>query len=148
MIIDKLLLMSNNQALTASAASTDVIDLAVARDLGIGMPDIELLCKVGDSALLSGGSTTLNVALESSTDNSTYTVLATSSAVAKANLTTGATIWRISLPGLNGGQSLGRYIRTYYTVNVSNFTAGTVYSALILNRQENRAYAPGIAISN
>lgn len=73
MILDKLLMFSEKQAVTASAASTDVIDLGpidgTRRDIGVGYP-LEFLATV-DTTATAAGAATLNVQLQTSPDNST-----------------------------------------------------------------------------
>lgn len=73
MILDKLLMFSEAQAVTASAASTDVIDLGpidgTRRDIGVGYP-LEFWANVNTTAT-AGGAATLNVQLQTSPDNST-----------------------------------------------------------------------------
>ena len=149
MIIDKLLRMSWAQALTTSAPSTDVIDLGVARDLGVGndAPTINVVVDVG-TAFASTGASTLTIALQGSTDNASFTVMEQSPAIAKASLTAGARLVRWSLPGRVAGQSMPRYIRMNYTVATADFTNGTLNAFLTLDRQDNSAYPAGITISN
>ena len=77
MILDKLLMFSEAQAVTASAASTDVIDLApidgTRRDIGVGEP-LEFWANVNTTATAAGAAT-VNVQLQTSPDNSTWTTL-------------------------------------------------------------------------
>lgn len=66
MIIDKRLQVSTDQAFTATAASTDVIDLGVARDIGRGRTMWMVgVCKVA----MGGTSPTLTLTIETD-DNS------------------------------------------------------------------------------
>lgn len=68
MITDKLLMFSEAQAVTASAASTDVIDLGpidgTRRDIGVGEP-LEFWATVNTTATAAGAAT-LNVQLQTS----------------------------------------------------------------------------------
>lgn len=68
MYIDKLLQVSSSQALTATAGSTDVVDLKTARNIGPGQP--MWLC-VAVKTALAGTSPTLQVAIETD-DNSGF----------------------------------------------------------------------------
>lgn len=73
MILDKLLMFSEAQAVTDTAASTDVIDLApvdgTRRDIGVGYP-LEFWALVNTKATAAGAAT-VNVQLQTSPDNST-----------------------------------------------------------------------------
>lgn len=148
MILDGYTLFDNAVALTATRDSTNVLDLQNARDLGIGDGPTLKLFVDATSALLSAGATTLTVALSGSTDNSTYTVMAQSPAIAKAALTTGTRIWSIDMPRTVAGQSLPRYLKLVYTVAVSDFTGGSVSAGLVLDRQDVVQYSAGITIAN
>jgi len=146
MILDKNLLFATAQAITASAASTDVIDLGVLADVGIG-EELEVLALVTE-AFTASGSGTLTVALQGSVDNSTFTDMAVSRAIGKADLVAGAEAVRWKIPGVAAGQAMPRYLRMYYTVATGPMTAGKITAGIILDRQAAHAYAPGIAISN
>ena len=130
MIFDKSLLFSNDQAVTATAASTNVVDLGVSRDIGIGTP-IEVWCSVTNTTV-SAGSTTLVVDLQTDTDVAFGTAvnLITTAAIAKATLVAGYEIFKIKMP-----MGVLRYLRLNYTVAVANFSAGNFRAGLILNRQ-------------
>ena len=72
MILDKLLMFSEAQAVTATAASTDVIDLSpqkgTRRDIVVGEP-LEFGTNVNTTA---AGAATINVQLQTSIDNATW----------------------------------------------------------------------------
>lgn len=148
MILDKNLLFSSSQAITASAASTDVIDLGVLEDLGIGDdPSLEILILVTE-AFTAAGAATLVTSFQGSIDNSAWTDMAMTAAIGKASLTAGAEVARWSLPSLVAGQSMPRYLRINYTVATGPMTAGKITAGILLDRQQNVAYPPGIAIAN
>lgn len=148
MILDKNLLFSTSQAITASAASTDVIDLGVLEDLGIGDdPSLEIILLITET-FTAAGAATLVASFQGSVDNSSWTDMAMTAAIGKASLTAGAEIARWSLPSLVAGQSMPRYLRMNYTVATGPMTAGKVTAGILLDRQQNVAYPPGIAISN
>lgn len=67
MILDKLLQFSDAQALTATAVSTNVIDLSEDRDIGIGEP-MALVVTVGVAADFTTGDETYQVTLQTATD--------------------------------------------------------------------------------
>jgi len=148
MILDKNLLFQTNTAITASAASTDVIDLGVLQDLGVGDdPAIEVYCLITET-FTAAGAATLVTEIQGSVDNSAWTTMAATAAIGKASLVAGVEICRWDLPSLVAGQSPPRYLRMNFTVATGPMTAGKVTAGLILDRQANRAYAPGIVIAN
>ena len=68
MILDKLLMFSEAQAVTATAALTGPID-GTRRDIGVGYP-LEFWALVNTTATAAGAAT-VNVQLQTSPDNST-----------------------------------------------------------------------------
>ncbi|EFH8952080.1 hypothetical protein GFP69_24870, partial [Escherichia coli] len=91
MITDKLLMFSEAQAVTNAAASTDVIDLGpidgIRRDIGVGYP-LEFWALVNEAATASGEAT-VNIQLQTSENNSSWSTIYDSGALAKATLTAG-----------------------------------------------------------
>ena len=134
MIIDKFLQVSDAQAVTASAASTDVIDTGVA-NRGIG--DVTTLAAVFtvDVTAVSGGSSTVTFAVQHSADNVTFTDAVVSPAIAKASLTAGAQPAVLKLPS-----ELKRYVRAYYTVATADLTAGKFSAQVVMDYNRQRAY--------
>jgi hypothetical protein len=65
-------------AITVTASSTNVLDMGVARDMGIG-DDPLVLVVLSDGTFAAAGAATLNIALQGSPDNATWTVYAESS---------------------------------------------------------------------
>ena len=148
MILDAQNLFSTAQALTATAASTNVIDLGVARDIGTtGFAPAPSVVAQVITAMLSGGSSTLTITVQGSTDNSTFDDMVSTRAIPKASLTAGA-LFSVKMPPLQIGQSLPRYLRLNYTVGTANFTDGTITAWLGLDVQRNRAYPAGNYVSN
>jgi hypothetical protein len=116
MILDADLVFSNKQAVTATATSTNEIDLGAAGD-AIGQElTIHVVVDTAFAAL-----TSLTVSLETSANNSTWTTVLSGPAVPRASLTKGASIFCVRVP-----QGLSRYVRMKYTVGGSNATAGKV----------------------
>lgn len=147
MIIDGLARMSNGQAVntTGTHASTDVLDLATARDIAPGTP-LHILCQVS-TAFLTTNSGTITAALQGSTDNSTYTTMVTGPTVAAAQAVVGARLLDTTVARPAPGQAMPRYLRMLYTV-ANAFTASGITAALVLDRQDNYAYPAGQNVSN
>lgn len=142
---------------TGTQQSTNILDLLNARDLGIGDdPSLELFIQIM-AAFVSG--TSLDVQLQGAPDNGSgapgsYTTMWDSGAVAEADLTLGRMIANVTLPRIwlptqlaPGKQALPRFLRLQY-VTVGTHTLGTLYGAILLDRQDYIAYPPGITINN
>ena len=138
MYIDRQNLFGQDQAVTASAASTDYIDLGVLRDIGNGeRPEILVLCTQDVTA---AGAATVTVALQTD-DNSSFSSpvnLVLSDAIPKASLVAGTEILRVAVP-----YGTERYLRLFFTVAPGPLTAGEFTSGLVAQRQANVAYASG-----
>ncbi|HFV5776403.1 TPA: Bbp16 family capsid cement protein [Escherichia coli] len=139
MILDKLLMFSEAQAVTASAASTDVIYLApidgTRRDIGVGYP-LEFWANVNTTATAAGAAT-LNVQLQTSPDNSTWTTLYDSGTLALAALTAGKRLFSAKVPA-----GVQRYLRVNYVVGTGPLTAGAFTSGINLDVDNNTPYYP------
>src|SRR5688572_11815438 len=118
MITDKQTELSKDQAVTASAASTNVYDKGESKgDMGLGDQQyVNIACT---ETAASGGASTVTFELQHSADNSSFTTVVASEAVPKASLVAGYTKRLVIPPG-----TTNRYIRLYYTVGVANLTAG------------------------
>jgi hypothetical protein len=148
MILDGALLFDSAAAITAASgtqASTNVLDLLNARDMGIGdKPSLKILSQV--IAAFAGG-TSVAVALQGSTDNTTFTTMLASAALTLGSLTAGSRIFDVDVPRPVPGQAVPRYLRLLYTT-VGTHTLGTVTSGIVLDRQDQISYPAGINIAN
>lgn len=133
-IEDRQLMMSLDQAVTASAATTDYIDLGAARNIGVG----EELCIVFTvtTTTASAGATTLDLVLQgdsSAAFGSAVTIQTVFTGIPKATLIAGYQF----VAKLNPSPALTgyRYIRGSYTVNTANFSAGAFRLGLQLDAQ-------------
>ena len=137
MIRDANLNFDTNLAVTATATSTNTIDLGVARDMG-NVSHLDVSCLV--TTTFAGG-TSLQVTVQGSPDNSTWTTLASGEAVPVASLVQGAQIANFSgIPSVDPvGGAPNRYLRLQYVV-VGTMTAGALTSDVVSNRDNARGY--------
>lgn len=140
MIIDKALQVSSAQAVTASAASTDVIDFGQANP-NTGMDDrSSMVITVSESAAASGAAT-VTFSIQDSADNSTFADVAVTAAIGKASLTAGQQIV-IPMP-----VKLRRYCRAYYTVGTGPLTAGKFSAQVVAGIQQNTPMPDSLRIA-
>ena len=150
MLLDSSNQFSASQAVTAlgSTASTNIIDLGIARDIGdaVTNKDLFLLCQVA-TAFASGGSATLQVQVQSAPDNGsglpgTWSIIEQSDAVAVASLVQGYKF----LPGaMVSPATPGRFLRLNYIIGTAVMTAGAVTAALVPSLDQQPAYARAYA---
>lgn len=118
MILDKLQMFSESQVVTASAASTSVVDLGAAGE-AIGN-ELYLVVQVPVAATATGAAT-VAIDLETDSDEAfgTKQTLFSSGPIGKAALSVGAEPVKVKLP-----IGLKRYLRLSYTVATGPLTAG------------------------
>ncbi len=146
MILDYLNMFSQAQAVTATAPSTDVIDLGPlsggndVRDIGPGYP-VEFMAQVASTAA-AGGSATVTISLQTSktSDFASAATLLQTGAIAVADLKAG---YRYVATVPHGVQ---RYLRVNYTVATGPLTAGAFTAGLLLDADANRTYASGFKV--
>lgn len=143
MITDKLLRVSAAQAVTATAVSTDTVDLSIARDIGEG-ENLFVNFAIG-AAFVGGTSTAFEVVVaddEALTSN--VTVVGSSGAVLTADLTANKNV-AVRINPLIGSTGK-RYFGTRYTVVGTN-SAGTVTADVVHGIQDGQKfYASGFAV--
>lgn len=130
MFIDKNLQVSNEQAVTASAASTDVIDFGQANP-DTGMDDRSNMVITVDEAATAAGAATVTFSVQDSADNATFADVAVTAAIGKATLVAGYQ-HVIPMP-----TKLRRYCRVYYTVGTGPLTAGKFSAQVVTGVQQN-----------
>lgn len=152
MILDKLLQFSDAQAVTATALSTNVIDLApftggqgtnAVRDIGSG-EDIYLVVVTKETATAAGAAT-LNVTLESDDNDglSSPTVHFSTGAVPIAKFgPAGTQVAAVKLPA----GDYERYLGVRFTVGTGPLTAGKFDAFIVKDVQSYRPYAVGSTI--
>ena len=141
MILDRQTLFSNSQAITATANSTDVYDLAVRRRIAQPGVDLEVYLKVME-AFTAAGAGTLTIGLVTADDSALTTnaeTLMTTSAIGKASLVVGYEPAKWSVPS----GRLRRYLGLIYTVATGPMTAGKVTAGLAFGRDDSFNYPVG-----
>lgn len=143
MIMDKELLFSDAQAVTAAAASTNLVDLGGANDVGTGenlyvvaVVDVAFTDAGSDSTLAVKVQTDDDVAFGSATDAQelfTFPALAAAGSVKIARLQPGAID--------------ERYMRLFFTPAGGNLTTGSITAFIAHDIDKWKAYADAITIS-
>lgn len=152
---DNSLLLSNAQAITSTAASTNLYDVTGAgsgvkpnlvfgtttvfgADMGQGdgMARPTAYFTVG-TTFTASGSATMQIQIQAAIDNgsnspSTYTTIVETDAIAVATLTAG-TNFNIPIPPLTAGEALPRFYRFNYVIATGPMTAGTLTAGILLN---------------
>ena len=132
MMTDALLQLSAAQAVTATAVSTNTIDLSQVRDIGAGS-DLYAVFTV-DAAATAAGAATVNfqVVSSASANLSAPTVLVQTDAIGKAELTIGRRPIYLNIPAsVLAAQPIGqRYLGVQYTVGTGPLTAGAFSCAI------------------
>ena len=146
MILDGLLLFDNNSAITVTGVSANVIDLLNARDMAIGYPLYVLVTPTEN--FTAGGAGTLQVQFQGSADNTTFTTYVESLAQPLASLQTGKSPFGITVPRPNPADPLPRYLRLNYVIGTGPMLTGRLTSGILLDRQDNVYYRPGIVVAN
>jgi len=141
-IMDKQATFSSAQLLTTTAFSTNTYDLSVARDIGVGLDDLELFIIV-PVALTGGTSVRFDVVTSANADLSSPTIVLSSPVIVAATLVAGYSLLRIKWPVLSAIADMKRYIGIQYTI-VGTFSAGSVTAGLILDREVQVYYASGL----
>lgn len=129
MLFDAKLLMSSGQAITATAASTDVIDRGDSKDVGKA-GDVPIVVQVTEAF---NNLTSLAIAIQTDSDSAfgTAKTLATVT-VPLADLKAGYQLPVITLP-----QGCKRYLRLNYTVAGTAPTTGKVTAGIVAGVQTN-----------
>lgn len=141
MIFDRTLLLSDGQAITATAASTNVVDLGatgtvlgasapIVREIGYGN-DAELSVTVTQS-FNNLTSLTISVQVDDNAAFSSPTTVFTSPAYTLAQMATGA---KYLLPDSLPAGTNERYVRLMYTVAGTAPTTGKITAGVVAARQ-------------
>jgi len=143
MIFDNTLLLSDQQAITADAASTNTIDLIATGSPFGGAPIVKDVGRTANVPLAIvvteafNNLTSLQVQVQTSPDNSTWTTIVSGMSVPLGTLTSGYSFKVIdSLPE---GTS-ARYVRLYYDITGTAPTTGKITAGVVAARQSNYSY--------
>ena len=144
MIMDSQLLFSDEQAVTAAADSTNVVDLGVARDIGIS--DLWLFLLVTETMDDTGDDSTLAVTLVTDDNAALSSDSVVMSLVTIPALTAAGTIyfWRIPTEILVAYE---RYLALAYTPGNGNLSAGKFTAGIVKDIQHWTAFASGFSVS-
>lgn len=140
MIIDSLSQFSDAQAVTATGdtVSTNIVDTLVDSDEGVG-EGVHVVFTV-PTTVTSAGAATVQFVVQTSADNSTWTDIGMTDAVAKAALVAGY-VRPLRLP--NG---VRRYIRAVYRVGTAVLTAGAFSASIVKDAQLSKPYGSGFSV--
>ncbi len=131
MIFDKENMFCEGQAITATAASGNVIDMGQ-DNTGRG-ERVELFVQAVEG-FTAAGDATLTVALQDcDTEGGSYTNLQSTTALPKADLAAGYRV-QLGLPAEHR-----RFLRLNFTVDTGPFTAGMITAGLVKDTQTNNA---------
>lgn len=146
MLLDIQTQFSNAQAITATAASTNYIDLASIRNVGAGQ-DLYLLIVVTTAFTDSGSDSTVTPSLQSD-DNTGFASAATMRTFdVLAALAAAGTKRLYKLEPYNDLGNYERYIQLMYTVANGNLSTGAISAGLVSDVQTWKAYAVGFVVS-
>lgn len=135
MIFDKENMFSEDQAVTASAASTNVIDLG-AVDAVVPQTNLRGMARIRCQVTTNFATCdSLIVSVQTDGDEAfgSAVTLITGATVLTAALLAGKVLLDIEVPI----ESLERYVRLYYTIGGSSATAGKVFAGITFDRQVN-----------
>ena len=143
MITDKLLRVSEDQVVTASAVSTNTIDLSVNRDIGEGKNLYMVFTVTADFATLTD--LTFQILNDDSAALGSPTVLASSDAIAAASLVAGKQVV-LQIPPQIASKGL-QYLGAKYVVGGSSATTGKVTTDIVEAIQDGKKfYASGFTV--
>ena len=149
MLTDALLQLSSAQTVTASAVSTNTVDLSQARDLGPGN-GLYVAITVDEAATAAGAATVNFQVITSAAANlGSPTIIGQTDAIGKAELTLGRKAIVVPIPlAVLLAQPIGqRYLGVQYTVGTGPLTAGKFSAAIVdADISVNKNYPSGFSV--
>lgn len=149
MLTDALLQLSSAQVVTASAVSTNTVDLSQVRDLGPGK-DLYVAITVDEAAAAVGAATVNFQIITSAAANlGSPTIIGQTDAIAKTDLTLGRKAIVVPIPPATLlAQPIGqRYLGLQYTVATGPLTAGKFSAAIVdADISINKLYPSGFSV--
>lgn len=144
MFLDKQLMFSEGQTVTATANSTNVVDLNTVRDIGIG-ERLYLALIVTEAMTDSGSDTTVAVSLVTDDNESLTTPATVQALVTIPALAAAGTIYYFPVPQkiLNAYE---RYVGLTYTIANGSLSTGKFTAGIVKDVQNYRNYASGFTI--
>ncbi len=143
MITDLQLTFSDAQALTAAAASTNLVDFGAIRNMGVG-ENLYVVLTVDVALTDTGSNSTVTVDFQTD-DNASFTSNATGQTL--FTIAAVAAIGAKYIARLQPGGANERYGRLYYTMNNGDLTTGTVTAEIVHDVDAYTSYAKGYTIS-
>jgi len=143
MYVDAQNLFSDAQAITASAASTNLIDFGSARDIGVGQ-ELYLVVIVDVAFTDAGSDSTVTVTIETD-DNVGFASAATAQSLGTFAALSAAGSRLIAR--VQPEAAWEQYVRAYYTVANGNLTTGSLTAFLTTDIQAWTAYPIGYTVS-
>lgn len=139
MIIDKELELSSEQAITATATSTNHIDNGASGDIALGGQKQIAITVNEDFEAAGAARLTIQLYSANQEDFSDVVIPLATNSIAKTLLVEGYQLF-IPLPiGLDG-----RYFKLNYSVTTGPFTAGKISAAIVAAPQKSVAYPDAI----
>jgi hypothetical protein len=155
MIIDRELMFSNAQAITAAAASTDLVDLAplglaasaggspanTGRNVGVGEP-LYVWINVDVAMTDASSDSTLTVTLQTDTDVAFGSAASLGDLIVIPAVQAAGAKFFVKLPIANA-VPYERYIRLLYTPNNGNLSTGSFSAGIVKDIDQFTSYVSG-----
>lgn len=147
MITDANLTLSASQAVTATAFSTNTIDLGVNRDIGAG-EELNIYVNIEQTATAAGAATVnFQIVTSAAANLSTPTIIGQTDAIPKASLVAGTQI-TIPVPRSFINKLGQRYFGLQYTVGTGPLTAGIFSAGVVIDLPDSglKNYPSGFSV--